>query len=202
MDNTTWFLWSVLLAITCWGSLALSRYRLCTAALCLATSFLAPKISLLLQKKDHIEIVAIPPYQFLSIVTHTHCITYISQREKTAYHHTWQRWLSSLTCQPTIIILAQQDLWRESHAIRLHTNRKLTTIYSPEKTFSTLPCESSKKHNPHLRCTVTKKGCQCNWKAKKSTVSIKAGELQVIKTSSAKIQSITATALPQEIILE
>ncbi len=202
MDNTKWFLWSVLLAITCWSSLALLRYRLWIATLCLATSFLVPKMSLLLQKKNHIEIVAIPPYQFFSIATHTHCITYISQSDKTTPHHTWQRWLSSLTCEPTIIILAQQDLWRESHAIHLHTNRKLTSIFSPKKTFSTLPCESSEKQNQHLLCTASEKDCQCSWKAKKSTVIIETGGLQVIKTPSAKIQSITATTLPQEIILE
>jgi hypothetical protein len=199
VDSTTWFLWSTLLAVACWSSLALSHNRLWIASLCLAASLLAPKISLLLQKKEHIEIVAIPPYQFFTIASHEDCITYISQTHKTASHPTWQRWLNSLTCTPTVVILAQQDLWRESHAIRLHTNPKLTAVYSPEKTFSTHPCASGNKKNPHLACTLATKGCQCTWKAAQSTLNLEPDTLQIHRASSPTAATISATTAPQEI---
>ena len=201
MVDTTWLLWSLLLAITCWSSLALSHYRLRIAITCLFISCLIPKISPLLQKKDRMEIVAIPPYQFLTIATHKDCITYISQSSTNTPHHTWQRWLSSVTCKPTILILAQQDLWRESHAIRLHTNPRLTAVYSPKKTFSTQPCEFSKKSSPRLICKVVANDCQCKWEAAKTTLSIEPENVKIHKASSPSAISIQATALPHEITL-
>lgn len=200
--DTIWLLWSILLAISCWSSLALSRNRLWIAVSCLFMSFLVPIFSHLLQKKEHIEIVALPPYQFLTIATHTDCITYISQTKKNPSHHTWQRWVTNVACQPTILILAQQDLWRESHAIRLHTNPRLTAVYSPEKTFSTRPCESSNEKNTRLTCTITANVCQCKWKTKKNTVHIGPKGLQIQNASSPSATSIQASTHPIEITPE